>query len=119
TAEEAAGSGVTAGSIESPDFGGGLRKPGLILAAAAGLLVLGGLVAYAMSGSEDPAPPPITEAERPKAIVASKPEPKQTSEPSNSELADEANEPTETIQAGDAREADKKKAEDDSASTPV
>ena len=68
-----AGSDVTAGAIESaPDFGA-FKHPGLMVGAAAGLLVLAGVVAYSVTSNDEPDPPVVVKpAEKPK-LTATKP----------------------------------------------
>ncbi len=52
------GSGITAGTLEAPpDFGAG-KKQRLLLGAAAGILLLIGVIAYAVSSGSEPEPPP-------------------------------------------------------------
>jgi len=70
-----AGSDVTAGALDSaPDFGS-FKRPGLLVGAAAGLLVLAGIVAYSVTSSDEPEPPVIVKpVDKPK-LTAAKPIP--------------------------------------------
>ncbi|HEU5074317.1 MAG TPA: serine/threonine-protein kinase, partial [Polyangiaceae bacterium] len=60
------GSGITSGNLDSgPDFGG-VKRPRLLLGAAAGALILAGAIAYAMVGSDKPPPQTESVAQQPK-----------------------------------------------------
>jgi serine/threonine-protein kinase len=85
------GSGITTGNLEpGPDFGG-FKRPGLLLGAAAGVLILAGAIAYTMVGGDKPAPPIESAAHQPKINAApAAPRPAADTEPAEKPTTDDA-----------------------------
>jgi len=63
------GSGITTGNLEPQADFGGFRRPGLLLGAAAGVLILAGAIAYTMVGGDKPVPHTENVAAPPKLNV--------------------------------------------------
>lgn len=109
-----ASSGITAGNLDiAPDFGA-FKRPRLMVGAAAGLLLLGGIIAYAMSGGEEAAPPAKQELGDKSQPPAAKPAPEPKAEPAP-EKAEGDSKPTEEPsadkqKAGSDSDADEEKA---------
>ena len=64
------GSGITTGNLEPGTDFGGVRRPGLLLGAAAGVLLLAGAIAYAMAGDDKPVPRTESTVQPPKISAA-------------------------------------------------
>ncbi|HEY6723674.1 MAG TPA: protein kinase [Polyangiaceae bacterium] len=84
------GSGITTGNLEPAADFGGFKRPGLLLGAAAGVLILAGAIAYTMVGNDKPAPPTESVAQQPKSDVApALPRPAADSAPPEKPAADD------------------------------
>jgi len=71
------GSGITSGNLDAGAAFGGFRRRGLLVGAAAGVLILAGAIAaYSMSGNEKPARPVENQAANQSTVNAAQPSPR-------------------------------------------
>lgn len=106
------GSGITTGNLEPGADFGGFRRPGLLLGAAAGALILAGAIAYTMVGDDKPAPATESVAPPPK-INAAPAEPRPTAESQPAEKPPTSDAPADEASAAKTDTTDEAKPTDE------
>lgn len=112
------GSGITTGNLETQADFGGFRRPGLLLGAAAGALILAGAIAYTMVGGDKPAPHTENAATQPKLTVnPPTPPPSEPTKPTTNESPSQGSE-TKTDTSETTKPTDENKIERTSTPRP-
>jgi len=111
------GSGITTGNLEPQADFGGFRRPGLLLGAAAGALILAGAIAYTMVGGDKPAPHTENAVTPPKLNVnPPAPPPTEPTKPPTDETPSQGSSETKTDTSETTKPTDENKT--DRTSTP-